>query len=422
MDIITSDLSVCDLKNKEWKVVLSNLTAPDLHYDATPIEITLELVGTSYSFTKIISTGTLEGFSEDTLTIESGFDFAPGQYIVKANISSIIGEAFMDTITISPSLSVRIETLSDCQDDDFVIGGTEIQQTVVITNTGNMDLSGMNINLILDVHSDSYKFRTSGSFSDVLQPGGSKTYAFANKFTVPMDAECHIDVVAYLSCDSAMLNADTSATECVDDNDLYIVDIVHPTRTAVDQVGDTIKPKVLIGNHCMKDFEDIEITALIVDLDGTEQGRIEETITRINMIDTSEYTFNAGYIVPAIKNYKLIVYFKSVDNYTFNDTMGISRTTNHVGIEDINNLSISMEQNIPNPVKESTIIRYSIPQDGEVSFKIYSISGQILYNKAENVQSGDHQIEINTSNFAAGIYFYTMEFEGQRITKRMNKQ
>jgi len=65
-------------------------------------------------------------------------------------------------------------------------------------------------------------------------------------------------------------------------------------------------------------------------------------------------------------------------------------------------------------------IRYSVPQDGEVNFKIYSTNRQLLYNKVENVSFGEHELVINTSNFASGIYFYTMEFEGQRITKRMS--
>ena len=422
--ILTSELSACDMQNKEWKVVLNNLADPALNYVNTPIDVVLEIVGTPHKFTKSLQTGSLPGFSSDTIILTPNFDFTVGTYDLKAYFTSVfdinpLNDTITTTIVFNPSISINVEKLSDCV-TDFVIGKTDVEQTVIITNIGNMEISG--INLILNIHSDSYNFHTSGSFSDILHPGGSKTYAFANKFTVPMDAEYHLDITAYLSCDSALVNADTSVSECVDDNDLYIVNIDHPTRTGIDNVGNIIKPIVSVGNHCMRDFDDVEITVLVVDLDGTEKGRIDETITRINMNDTLGYTFNGGYTVPAITDYKLIVYFKSVDNYKSNDTMTISRTTNHVGINNISGLSISMEQNIPNPANDNTLIKYSVPQDGEVNFKIYSVNGQILYDKAENIQSGDNQIEINTSNFAAGIYFYTMEFEGQRITKRMNKQ
>ncbi len=83
-------------------------------------------------------------------------------------------------------------------------------------------------------------------------------------------------------------------------------------------------------------------------------------------------------------------------------------------------VSFTMEQNIPNPAKDKTIINYSVPQDGEIIFQIYSVSGQILYNKIENVPLGEHQIELNLSDYASGIYFYSMEYKGHRIVKRMS--
>ena len=418
-DIFTSELTACDMQNKEWKVVLSNLTAPDLHYNVTHLEVTLELIGTPHIFTKTISTGIFEGFSSDTITMTSGFDFAPGTYIAKAYISSIFGDIFMDTIAMNPSISVRIQKLSDCA-NNLVSGGIEIGQAVVVTNTGNMDLSNMDINLVLDIHSDSYNFRARGSFSDILHPGDTFTYTFTDKFIAPMDVEYYINVIAYLSCDSVMVNADTSETECVDMDDLYIVDMINPTGS-IDNVGEVINLKVSVANRSyQKDYEDVEITALIVDLNGVEIDRLDGVISQINLLDTVNHEFSRGYTVPELTNYTIIVYIKNMDNYLSDDTMYFSRITNHVEIKNIDKLTISMGQNIPNPANNSTIIKYRVPNNGEVNFKIYSVSGQILYNNVENVQSGEHQIEINTSSFAAGIYFYTMEFEGQRLTKRMS--
>ena len=425
-EIIRPNYSICDLKNKNIQIVVTNETGQNIDFDNdnnnTELCVMITHNGVIVDSSIHRLTGLLEGLASDTIEI-SGIDLASGQFITRAYLTKSIdnnpqNDVLSDTIAINPSISVRVEQLSDCV-NTFVAREMEVGQTVVVTNTGNMDLSFEDINLIMDVHSDSYSFQTTGSFSDSLHQGGSFTYAFVNKFIVPMDMEYHIDVVAYLSCDSALVNADTSATECVDVNDLYMVSINYPTGTTTDRVGDVIKPIISIGNHCMKDFDNVEVTALIVDLDGVEKGRINETINRINMNDTVEYTFNGGYTVPNMKNYKLIVYFNSVDNYNSNDTMAMLCTT-PPGIKDMDKLTISMEQNIPNPANDNTIIRYRVPSDGEVSFKIYSVNGQILYNKAENALFGDNQIEINTASFAAGVYFYTMEFEGQRITKRMS--
>ncbi|MDR1877938.1 MAG: T9SS type A sorting domain-containing protein, partial [Bacteroidales bacterium] len=90
-----------------------------------------------------------------------------------------------------------------------------------------------------------------------------------------------------------------------------------------------------------------------------------------------------------------------------------------VGITSFDQQGISLSQNIPNPATDNTVIRYSVPSDGSVTFNVYSISGQVLYSQTAETSFGAHSIELNTSDLSAGIYFYSMEFKGQRLIKRM---
>ena len=71
---------------------------------------------------------------------------------------------------------------------------------------------------------------------------------------------------------------------------------------------------------------------------------------------------------------------------------------------------------------ESTLIPYTIPNDGKLTFKVMTISGQVLY--AENIHglSGSHYVELSTESLAAGIYYYSMEYEGQTIVKKLTVQ
>ena len=426
--LITPQLDVCNMKNKDVYVVIQTTTSQSINFEENKTKLELDIMGTKYQYP--LDSGILEGNTPDTLLIESGVVIPVGTYTIKAYFTQAVDNNPINDIAeydidFNPQFNAELAASTEAASlkGCFSIG-TLVEQRIQITNTGTVELS--NIVMLLEINEPSatppYHFMMIDTLIGTIPVGGTETYTFREKYTAPAIDIYSVNVTAYLECDSAMANTTTYIVECVDMDDLYIVDIIHPTGTAVDQVGDTIKPIVSIGNHCFKDFEDIEITALIVDLDGTEKGRIEGIIPQINMVDTLEYTFTEGYIVPELTNYKIIVFFKSVDEYLSNDTMFTLRTTNYVGIKNMDKLTISMEQNIPNPASGNTIIRYSIPKDGEVSFKIYSVSGQILYNNVENVQSGDHQIEINTANFAAGIYFYTMEFEGQRITRRMSKQ
>jgi hypothetical protein len=79
-----------------------------------------------------------------------------------------------------------------------------------------------------------------------------------------------------------------------------------------------------------------------------------------------------------------------------------------------------MNQNIPNPANHRTLITYSIPAAGQATFSVYSISGQLLLSQSVAANSGENTLELNTDKLAAGIYFYALEFNKQRIVKKMN--
>ncbi|MBO4580732.1 MAG: T9SS type A sorting domain-containing protein, partial [Bacteroidales bacterium] len=83
------------------------------------------------------------------------------------------------------------------------------------------------------------------------------------------------------------------------------------------------------------------------------------------------------------------------------------------------NDGISLSQNVPNPADNQAMVRYSIPQDGAVMFTILNVAGQVIYTEEVEAAAGTNSIVFNTENMAAGIYFYTMDFQGQRLMKKM---
>jgi hypothetical protein len=98
----------------------------------------------------------------------------------------------------------------------------------------------------------------------------------------------------------------------------------------------------------------------------------------------------------------------------------MKRYTESVGIETLKGSNVfTLGQNIPNPANNRTRIDYSIPEVGEVVFHVHSVSGQLLYSRTIETASGKQSIELNTNTFAAGIYFYSIEYKGQRLVKRM---
>ena len=88
-------------------------------------------------------------------------------------------------------------------------------------------------------------------------------------------------------------------------------------------------------------------------------------------------------------------------------------------------LAFTLEQNYPNPFNGSTVIRFALPQGGDVNLAIYDLLGRrvrSLYNGI--LSSGAHEIVWDGLGehgipVASGIYFYRLESSHGRSMKRM---
>jgi hypothetical protein len=80
-----------------------------------------------------------------------------------------------------------------------------------------------------------------------------------------------------------------------------------------------------------------------------------------------------------------------------------------------------LEQNIPNPAKESTRIEFFIPEPGNVTIRLFTSDGKLLKDLlAENKNAGIHQIELAVGELAPGTYYYTLtsgSFTGSKPMK-----
>ena len=82
--------------------------------------------------------------------------------------------------------------------------------------------------------------------------------------------------------------------------------------------------------------------------------------------------------------------------------------------------SYSLNQNYPNPFNPSTTIKFSIPQDGMVSLKVYNILGAEVASLVDEVKSvGTYNVRFDASNLASGIYLYKLVTPNFIQTKKM---
>ena len=118
-----------------------------------------------------------------------------------------------------------------------------------------------------------------------------------------------------------------------------------------------------------------------------------------------------------------------------NDTVGwvvggggyILKTTNggtYVGVEPISNeipKDFNLGQNYPNPFNPMTEIKYELPKNSFVTIKIYNTLGEEITRLVnyEYKSAGRYSISFDGTNYASGIYFYSIEAGTFKQTKKM---
>ena len=76
--------------------------------------------------------------------------------------------------------------------------------------------------------------------------------------------------------------------------------------------------------------------------------------------------------------------------------------------------------NYPNPFNPATTIKFDLPKSSFVRIKIYNSTGREVETIVnEKLSAGSFEVAWNASNFASGIYFYEINAENFKETKKM---
>ncbi len=82
--------------------------------------------------------------------------------------------------------------------------------------------------------------------------------------------------------------------------------------------------------------------------------------------------------------------------------------------------NFELHQNFPNPFNPSTTIVFDLPEASDVNLAIYTIDGKRIQNLINNrMPAGRHNIKIDGSNLASGIYIYSIQAGEFSMAKKM---
>lgn len=96
--------------------------------------------------------------------------------------------------------------------------------------------------------------------------------------------------------------------------------------------------------------------------------------------------------------------------------------TGVVGVDDVAALptEFTLEQNYPNPFNPTTVIKFGLPEQSNVTLKVYNLLGQEVATLLNTVKAaGWHEVNFNAASLSTGLYIYRIEAKDFVSIKKM---
>ena len=90
------------------------------------------------------------------------------------------------------------------------------------------------------------------------------------------------------------------------------------------------------------------------------------------------------------------------------------------GLESAKNDLFTVNQNYPNPFTGITSVPVNFKRSTDVTVRIMDLTGkEVFVNNYNNVPAGASTLEINASTLSSGLYLYSIEAEGFKVSRRL---
>jgi hypothetical protein len=301
--------------------------------------------------------------------------------------------------------------------------GTQLNATVTVTNFGTA--TQVMFPIVLSVNG---VVKATEVWTGALPMLGTTQYTFITPFTVPSTAY-DLCIMTQLSTDQYVVNDEKcvhfNVTPAL--NDVGISKIVDPLPDTLGEIGfyNSSFPWACFYPMTVriKNYGQSTQTSIPVKYTWFNGGPVAtETWTGTLLPDDSaDYVLIAPFL-PKLGAQQVCVETSligdvvSTNNKTCQSYIGVFCP---VGIDDLETIGLILYQNVPNPAKETTLIRFDLVKEGEIHLGVMNMMGQTVYSMTERKQIGEHQVELDVSQLASGMYQYFIEFNGYRVTRKM---
>ena len=114
------------------------------------------------------------------------------------------------------------------------------------------------------------------------------------------------------------------------------------------------------------------------------------------------------------------IHLPNPDDNPANDQTTIVEVINYFeDIPRVDNGDFVLEQNYPNPFDGTTRIEFELPYSGSATFTVTDAIGRKVYEQTQNYSEGRHIINFSQDELSAGVYYYTLTFNGMHRMHKM---
>ena len=424
LPISTGNRTACDNTPVDVKAVITNLSR--LNIDMVDDTLTLNVTGAVNYSNKVVYNHRLGSFEADTVTLGQISLDANGAYYFEAFMQSFDDRSANDTVTDSTLFimqDIALDTVLGLDNQMFKMVGDTVNVTAVAVNNGNIFVDKVILHMSINGNNV-----VTDTVTTQLGAGDTLVHPMSVPFVVPAVSKDQpfyfFELKTELACDADNSNDSISIVGQVlipDSIDIQVLDITA-TTPATGKIK--LSPTVTVANIGNIEADNIVVHVDVINDSSRVVESISENISHMAVNETSKLNFTMTYKVPNYTGkYSLKAYVEAFDGDSIqsNDTLSkeFACYRDSVGIHEVTELDWSLGQNIPNPATEITAIPFTLPQEGQVRLSVMTANGQVIYRQEIQGEADSNRLELNTGGWASGLYYYTMEFRGQRITRKM---
>ncbi len=140
-----------------------------------------------------------------------------------------------------------------------------------------------------------------------------------------------------------------------------------------------------------------------------------------------EWSCNLGLLEPDGQSCKYTAVKAGIDTVICRDKISGIEGISIITVEDNSSVDswtetkdFTLHQNWPNPFNPATNIKFEVKEAGNVQIIVYNLAGQkVKQLVSDHYQPGEYHIIFNGEDLPTGAYFYEIQMNGLKVSKRM---